>query len=163
MGIRDALLKTVNEMNGGWSVAAAYLGMSEAVLRSRIYESKGWQLATRDAISLQQFADVSYFAEAVASECGETFIRLPAVDAIESESIHLTFNQYFADLGLLWTEFSGAVANDGKIDDNEREKLQAMGEALHRKTEMLLALMFSVYCPRTNAVKMPAMREVANG
>jgi hypothetical protein len=163
MGIRDALLKTVSEVNGGWPVAAAFLGMSEAVLRSRIYENKGWQLATRDAISLQQFAEVPYFAEAVASECGGTFIRLPDVDTIENESIQVTFNQYFADLGSLWNEFSGAVANDGQIDENERAKLQAMGEALHRKTEMLLALMFSVYCPRTNAVKLPQMREVANG
>ena len=163
MGIRNAVLKTITHISGTWPVAAAYLGMSEASLRSRVYENKGWQLSTRDALSLQQLSGSTFFAEAIAVESGGTFVKLPSINEVEPDSIQTMFNENYAELGGMFATFTAAIA-DGVIDENERAQLQAQGKALHRKTETLLALMFSVYCPRTSTVKLEAQaREVAHG
>lgn len=162
MGIRNAVLKIIGSISGTWPVAAAYLGMSEAVLRSRVYENKGWQLSTRDALSLQQMSGTTLFAEAIAAESGGTFVKLPSAEEVENDSIQAMFNQNYAELGAIFSTFTAAIV-DGEIDDAERAKLQAQGEELHRKTETLLALMFSVYCRHTSTVKLVPAREVANG
>ena len=163
MDVRSAIVKTINGVPGKWVVASAHLGMSENALKNRVYETKGQSLATDDALALQTLAGTSLFAEAIASASGGTFVKLPSIGEIENDSIQAMFNQNYAELGAMFTAFTAAVGNDGEIDDAEREKLQAHGEQLHRKTETLLALMFSVYCRHSKAVKLEARREVAHG
>jgi hypothetical protein len=162
MDVRKAVLKVISSVPGGWSVAANFLGMSEVSLRNRAYELKGQSLSTRDALTLQQLAGTTQFAEAVATESGGTFVKLPSADQVENDSIQAMFNQNYAELGALFATFTAAIV-DGEIDDTERAQLRAQGEQLHRKTETLLALMFSVYCRHTNTVKLEPRREVAHG
>ncbi len=163
MDVRSAVLKMITAVNGSWSVAAAYLGMTENSLRNRAYETKGQSLTTSDQLSLQQLSGTTLFAEAIAAASGGTFVKLPESGEIENDSIQTMFNQNYADLGAMFATFTAAIA-DGEIDEKERAQLQAQGEQLHRKTETLLALMFSVYCRRTNTVKLEATaREVAYG
>ena len=162
MDVRSAIVKTINGVAGKWVVASAHLGMSENALKNRVYETKGQSLATDDALALQTLAGTNFFAEAIASASGGTFVKLPSIGEIENDSIQTAFNQNYAELGALFTAFTKAI-EDGLIDDGERELLKAQGELLHRKTETVLALMFSIYCPRTNTVKLGARREVVNG
>jgi hypothetical protein len=162
MDVRSAVLKMIASVNGSWSVAAAYLGMTENSLRNRAYETKGQALSTYDKLSLQQLSGTTLFAEAVAAESGGTFVKLPDIGDVENDSIQAMFNQNYAELGAMFSTFTAAIV-DGEIDEKERAQLQGQGEQLHRKTEMLLALMFSVYCRRTNTVKMEHIaREAAN-
>lgn len=160
MDIRSAVVTMINAVGGKWTVAAAHLGMTENALRNRVYETKGQSLSTDDKLALQALSRTSHFAEAICTASGGTFVKLPEIGEIANESIQAMFNQNYAELGALFATFSDAIA-DGEIDDKERAQLQAQGEQLHRKTETLLALMFSVYCRRTNTVRLA--REVANG
>lgn len=162
MGIREAIIGMISSIAGSWPAAAAYLGMSEDTLRGRVYESKSWKLSTRDALLLQRLSGTTHFAEAIAAESHGVFIRLPEVERLENDSIQVVFNQHYAELGAMWTEFNVSAA-DGEITDAERARLQAHGRELHKKTEMLLALIFSVYCRRTDTVKLDSVREVVNG
>lgn len=161
MDVRSAVLKMVNAVTGKWIVAAAHLGMTENALKNRVYETKGQSLSTDDKLALQQLSGTTHFAEAIASASGGTFIKLPSIEQIENDSIQTMFNQNYAELGQLFATFTDAIA-DGVIDDIERRQLQAQGEQMHRKTETLLALIFSVYCRQTNTVKLEAKREVVN-
>lgn len=163
MDVRTAVLRMIASIDGGWPVAASQLGMTEAALRNRAYGTKGQSLAEVDKFALQNLSQTTWYAEAVATASGGTFVKLPEIDAIENDSIQAMFNQNYADLGKLFTLFTEAVA-DGEIDDVERARLQSQGEELHRKTEMLLAVMFSIYCRQTSTVKLVRLpREVVNG
>lgn len=161
MDIRSAVITMINAVSGKWTVAAAHLGMTENALKNRAYETKGQSLSTDDKLALQQLSRTTHFAEAICAASGGTFVKLPDIGEVENDSIQALFNQNYADLGALFSTFTAAI-EDGEIDDNERAKLQSQGEQLHRKTETLLALMFSVYCRRTNTVKLEATREVAS-
>lgn len=162
MDIRSAVLKMIATISGKWVVAAAHLGMTENSLKNRAYETKGQSLSTDDALALQQLSGTTFFAEAIASASGGTFVKLPCIGELENDSIQQLFNQNYVEIGRLFESFTAAVA-DGVIDDRERAQIESHGEALHRKTETLLALMFSVYCCRTSTVRLAQQQEAANG
>lgn len=160
MDIRSAVLKTINAVPGKWAVAAAHLGMTENALRNRAYETKGQSLDTDHKLALQQLSGATYFAEAVAAASGGTFVRLPAIDGLEYDSIQQQFNQNYAELGALFALFTEAV-KDGRIDQIEKAKLEGQVQQVHRKVETLRALIFSIYSPRANA--MASDMEVRHG
>ncbi len=162
MDLRSAVVKMIATISGKWVVAAAHLGMTENALKNRAYETKGQSLSTDDALALQQLSGTTLFAEAIASMSGGTFVKLPCIGEMENDSIQQLFNQNYVEIGRLFDAFTAAVA-DGVIDDRERTQIEMHGEELHRKTETLLALMFSVYCRRTSTVRMMQAPEVANG
>lgn len=162
MDVRSAVLKTISGITGKWVVAAAHLGMTENALKNRAYEAKGQSLTTDDALALQELSGTTYFAEAIAIASGGTFVKLPDIGEIENDSIQQMFNQNYAEIGRLFEAFTTAVA-DGVIDERERAQIESHGAELHRKTETLLALMFSVYCRHSNTVRLAAVTEVANG
>lgn len=151
MEIRSALVKLVGSVSGTWDVAAAYLGMSTNALRNRVYECKGQSLSIADALALQDLAGNKFFAQAIAAASGGTFVQLPNLGEIENDSIEAKFNQLYAEVGQLFSEFKVDVA-DGEIDAKERDRLTEKGESLHRSTQELLALIFSVYCPRSKRI-----------
>lgn len=153
MELREAVLETIKHIPGGWNAAAGALGMSPTTLRQRAYETKGWVLHTDHKLTLQELAGRDFIIEALCAASGGTFVKLPELDAIENDSIHVLFNQSYAEIGSLFNTFTAAV-EDGVIDDRERAALEAHGQALHRKVEQLLALTFSVYCRHTNTVKL---------
>lgn len=159
MDLRKAVVRMVNAVNGGWTVAAAHLGMTENALRNRVYETKGQTLSTNDKIALQELSDTKLFVEALAAISGGTFVRLPEIGQIGSESVQLMFNEMYAELGEHFRLFMAAI-EDGVIDTTERNDIQAHGAELHRKVEQLQALMFSLYCRHTNTVKVAAAAEV---
>lgn len=153
MDVRNANMKMVNSATGSWSVAAAYLGMSETALRNRVYESKGQVLRTHDSLRLQELSQTTLFAEAVANESGGVFVAMPDIDQISNENIQSKFNETYAELGLLFSTFSKAV-EDGVIDTAERGDIETIGNDMHKKVEALMALMFGAYCRKSNTVKL---------
>jgi hypothetical protein len=147
MNLRRAVLDMVNSVDGKWVVAAAHLGLTESSLKNRAYETKGQSLSTADALALQQLSGTTHFAEAIACASNGTFVALPQASEIENDSIHAVFNETYREIGRLFETFTAAT-EDGVIDRQERADLEALGVALHKRTEALLALMFAVYCPR---------------
>ncbi|MGZ9713917.1 YmfL family putative regulatory protein [Glaciimonas sp. GNP009] len=153
MEIRKAYLSMIKAFGGGWDAMAPALGMSRDALENRIYERKGQSLMVETAIQMQEFSGTKLFAEAIAVISGGTFVVLPTVDNVDNDFIQSKFNETYAELGALFTAFTAAAA-DGEIDAKERRQLEGLGEDLHRKTEQLLGLIFSVYCRKTKAVMM---------
>ena len=160
MELREAYLKMIRAFNGGWDAIAPALGMTRNALQNRIYENQGQRLHVETALAMQAMSGTTHFAEAIATASGGTFVALPSIDAIENDSIQSKFNEAYAELGRLFNTFV-AAAEDGVIDDKERRQLQALGEDMHRKTEQLLALMFHVYCAKTQVVKINIERGAA--
>lgn len=160
--IRKAYLAMIRAFSGGWDAIAPALGMTRDALENRIYERKGQSLLVETALQMQAFSGTKHFAEAVAVISGGTFVALPQIGAIDNDCIQSRFNETYAELGLLFSTFAGAV-QDGEIDARERAQLESLGEDLHRKTEQLLGLMFKVYCKQSKSVMLAPKREADHG
>lgn len=144
MGIREINKAMINAIDGGWEVAAAYLGMSYAALQNRVYEKKGQTLWLEDQLALQAHSKTTLFAEWVAQESGGTFIKLPDADDVGNEELLLKFNELNIEMGRLAQEYATSVG-DGVVTDQEGEKLEKIGKEMHRTIEELLALTFKIY------------------
>ena|SRR5471030_2354118 len=152
MEIRSAIVSMVGEVRGGWTVAAAHLGMTYNALRNRVYETKGQTLSYYEALAIQELSGTTLFVEALAAASGGTFVKLPDFEQIKSDSVQAAFNDMYAELGEHFKLFMKAI-EDNNIDTVEQKAIRDHGAELHRKVEQMQALMFSVYCRRTNTVK----------
>lgn len=162
MDLRSAVLGMINSVSGKWVVASAHLGMSESALKNRAYETKGQSLSTSDALALQQLSGTTLFAEAIATISVGTFVALPPLEGIDNDSIHAKFNETYREIGRVFETFTEAT-KDGVIDRVERAALEELGVTLHKKTEDLLALMFTVYCPRRGELLSRGALEASSG
>lgn len=143
--IRNAYLNMVKAFPGGWDAIAAALGMTRDALRNRVYETKGQGVLVETAMQMQAFSGTTYFAQAVATESGGTFLKLPNVDHIDNDTILGKMNELHIELGEWCQKFAAATA-DGEIDKRERADLSAVVDELHRTLDEMRALTFRVYC-----------------
>lgn len=145
MNLRQSYLGMIKSFSGGWDAMCGALGMSRDALENRIYERRGQSVCVDTALQMQQFAGTTHFAEAIASISGGVFVRIPQSCDVDNDALLLKFNELHAQIGLLSQRFSEATA-DGEVDRRERADLAAIGDEIHRATQELLALTFSIYC-----------------
>jgi len=147
MGLRDAKLKMIAGITGSWEVAAAYLGMTVNALRNRAYEVKGQVLSEDHCLALQTLSGTTHYAEAIATASGGVFVKLPDDLSCENEVLMKKFNDLYTELGTFSRDFTEAIV-DEKIDQREREVLEADAARLHKALAELAALMFRIYTPQ---------------
>ncbi len=143
--IRKSYVKMARDFPGGLVALAAAMGKTEAATRNRIYACKGQQMAVEDALVMQALSGTTHFAEAVASESGGVFLRLPEPNDADRGELFGKFAELYAELGELSGQMREAV-EDGKIDHRERRGIAETGQDIHRILQELLQLTFAVYC-----------------
>ncbi|OHX15348.1 hypothetical protein BI343_03110 [Chromobacterium amazonense] len=132
-------------MAGGWSAMAAALGFSKDGLENRVYERKGQAVSVHEAMQMQAFSGTTLFAEAVAAEAGGVFIPLPDVAAVDDEEIQRVYMELVDEVGRLAREWSEAT-RDGEVDKRERQRLEAIRDAICTKVTQMNHLTFQVFC-----------------
>lgn len=145
MEIRKSYLAMIKEFGGGSDAMAAALAMSKAALHNRIYEIKGQGILVDTAMQMQSLSRSTFFAEAIATESGGVFVKLPDAGDVDREALLLKFNDLYTHLGDLSAKFKASISDD-EIDKKERKALQSVGQEIHKTIEELLALTFVVYC-----------------
>lgn len=147
MDTREAYTKMITAYPGGWPAMAAALGMSKDALENRVYERKGQQVNVHIAMQLQAFSQTTFFAEAICSESGGVFVKLPEFAECDRDELLDKFNQLYAELGRLSDKFRHHT-RDGKITKKEKKDLTDTSQQIHRNVQELMVLTFAIYCPR---------------
>jgi len=132
---------------GGWDAMAGALGMSRDALENRIYERKGQGLLVETARQMQKFSNTTHFAEAIATDSGGVFLRLPEADD-DNEEMWVKAQNLQIELGRFFGDVQAAVA-DGVIDARERKLLADDEARIHRVVAELHALVLRLHTPRT--------------
>lgn len=145
MNLRQARLKMIKAFDGGWDAMAAALGMTRDGLENRIYEKKGQSVLTETDLQMQAMSHTTYFAQAVATASGGTFVQLPAPDDLDNDALMNKFHELHAELGELHHKFREYTKNN-EVDARERADLQEIGGRIHMKMQELLVLTFRIYC-----------------
>lgn len=158
MEFKSAYQKMITSVSGGWGAMAGALGMTITALENKVYEKKGETVSVHLARQIEDISGTTLFAEAAAKAAGGTFIKLPSPDQIDGDLLMTKGAELSAEVGELFREFA-EFTRDGEIDAKERARMELTGQAIHRKAEEFLAVMFSVYCPHTGAIKLPTRGE----
>lgn len=150
MNLRQAYLGMIKAFPGGWDAMCGALGMKRDALENRIYERKGQDLHVHTALMMQEFSGTTMFTEAICTASGGTFVKLPCIDHIGNEEISEKYHEAFEQLGLLSSEYRGAI-KDGVVTPKERENLNAIIDKMHMIMDEIRALTFKFYCRETKA------------
>jgi hypothetical protein len=141
---RELMQGTIAGIRGGWTVAAAHIGMTLSALENRVYEKKGQQLSLRDTLALQYLAGNTMVVDWVCEQSGGTFVKLPDGDDLGNQELLTKFNELHGEIGRLSMEFNDAT-KDNVISSAEAERLRSVGAEISKTTQELLALTFKIF------------------
>jgi hypothetical protein len=134
----------IRAYRGGWDAMAAALGFSRNALENRIYEKNGQGILSDTAMQMQSLSETTYYAEAIASLSGGTFVKLPALDHIGNEEISDKFHELIEEFGEISTEWRG-MTKDGKLTDEELDTLNTLTNRMHVTLDTIRALTIKVF------------------
>jgi hypothetical protein len=132
---------------GGWDAMVGALGMSRDALENRIYERKGQGVLVETARQMQKFSNTTHFAEAIATDSGGVFLKLPADAGDDNEEMWVKAQKLQIELGRFFGDVQAATA-DGVIDAREQAQLAEDEARIHRVVAELHALVLRLYTPR---------------
>lgn len=149
LGLYAAIRADVDAYPGRQDELSQMVCGSPAALRHKLTSFKGSVFKPEELVMLMQATGSRHTITAMAREVGGVFLQLPpdAADldpadlAAECQAVTLKLAAMFAEIG-------GAVANDGQIDANERERIEQASHALREQVMRYLQLSFRLYEPR---------------
>lgn len=144
MNIKQSYLAMIKAFPGGWDAIVGGLGMTRNSLENRIYERKGQDVGVDLALQIQAFSASTYFAEAVATASGGTFVKLPDDLSDANECLLQKTQSLYIELGHYFKAIHEATA-DGVIDKGERITLEAAAARVHKTIGELHALTLRLY------------------
>lgn len=144
MDIKASYLGMIKAMEGGWGAMTGALALTRDALENRIYERKGQGIQVETALMMQKFSGSTLFAQAVATESGGTFVKLPPDMDVGNEEIEKKWRALYRELGEFAHHFEEAIA-DGEIDKREKRILKDDAACMHRIIEEMIALSLKVY------------------
>ena len=130
MAMKKVIIEMIENIPGGKSAVAGFLGFSEAELNNRLYQTKGQRFKNEELIALQLEYGCTDFIEELCRSAGGRFVPDVAEDELDKvELANLQLHELSAR-GLLFAALEQAL-EDGEITSQEEDKIrQALSKHL---------------------------------
>lgn len=130
MGMKKVIIEMIENIPGGKSAVAGFLGFSEAELNNRLYHTKGQRFKNEELIALQLEYGCTDFIDELCRTAGGRFVPDVAEDELDKvELANLQLHELSAR-GLLFAVLEKAL-EDGEITSQEEDKIrQALSKHL---------------------------------
>lgn len=130
MGMKKVIIEMIENIPGGKSAVAGFLGFSEAELNNRLYHTKGQRFKNEELIAIQQEYGCTQFIDELCRTAGGRFVPDVAEDELDKvELANLQLHELSAR-GLLFAALETAL-EDGEITSQEEDKIrQALSKHL---------------------------------
>lgn len=123
---RELIHEMLKKIEGGRSVAAAYLGMSDIKFNNRLYESKGCRFFSVDELlALQSLSQSSLVAEYFAERSDTLVVPMPEPDTLDNVELYHMGLRSNVKGSAVDELILGSIQDDGGIDRKEEEKIMA--------------------------------------
>ena len=139
MAMKQTIIEMIEQIPGGKSAVAGFLGFTESELNNRLYQTKGQRFKNEELIALQLEYGCTDFIEELCRSAGGHFVPAPVaseLDAVEMANIQL---HELSARGLLFAVLEKAL-EDGEITSQEEDKIR---QALNKH---LAATQHSIEC-----------------
>lgn len=139
MTMKQTIIEMIEQIPGGKSAVAGFLGFTESELNNRLYQTKGQRFKNEELIALQLEYGCTDFIEELCRSAGGHFVPAPVaseLDAVEMANIQL---HELSARGLLFAVLEKAL-EDGEITSQEEDKIR---QALNKH---LAATQHSIEC-----------------
>lgn len=130
MEMKKVIIEMIENIPGGKSAVAGFLGFTEGELNNRLYQTKGQRFKNEELIAIQLEYGCTQFIEELCRTAGGRFVPdtcADDLDAVEMANIQL---HELSARGLLFAVLEQAL-EDGEITSQEEDKIrQALGKHL---------------------------------
>lgn len=130
MEMKKVIIEMIENIPGGKSAVAGFLGFSEAEMNNRLYHTKGQHFKNEELIALQLEYGCTDFIDELCRLAGGRFVPDVAEDELDKvELANLQLHELSAR-GLLFAALETAL-EDGEITSQEEDKIrQALSKHL---------------------------------
>jgi len=147
MAMKQTIIEMIEQIPGGKSAVAGFLGFTESELNNRLYQTKGQRFKNEELIAIQQEYGCTQFIDELCRLAGGRFVPDVAKDELDKvELANLQLHELSAR-GLLFAALETAL-EDGEITSQEEDKIrQALSKHL-AATQHSVELAISLYKPQ---------------
>lgn len=139
MAMKKVIIEMIENIPGGKSAVAGFLGFSEAELNNRLYQTKGQRFKNEELIALQLEYGCTDFIEELCRNAGGRFVPDVAEDELDKVELANLQLHELSERGLLFAALETAL-EDGEITSQEEDKIR---QALSKH---LAATQYSIEC-----------------
>ena len=128
--MKQTIIEMIEQIPGGKSAVAGFLGFTESELNNRLYQTKGQRFKNEELIALQLEYGCTDFIDELCRTAGGRFVPDVAEDELDKvELANLQLHELSAR-GLLFAALVTAL-EDGEITSKEEDKIrQALSKHL---------------------------------
>ncbi|TPH20689.1 hypothetical protein EUX52_07680 [Haemophilus haemolyticus] len=130
MAMKQTIIEMIENIPGGKSAVAGFLGFTESELNNRLYQTKGQRFKNEELIALQLEYGCTDFIDELCRNAGGRFVPDVAEDELDKvELANLQLHELSAR-GLLFALLEMAL-EDGEVTSQEEDKIrQALSKHL---------------------------------
>ncbi|WP_111696819.1 YmfL family putative regulatory protein [Haemophilus haemolyticus] len=130
MAMKQTIIEMIEQIPGGKSAVAGFLGFTESELNNRLYQTKGQRFKNEELIALQLEYGCTDFIDELCRTAGGRFVPDVAEDELDKvELANLQLHELSAR-GLLFALLEKAL-EDGEVTSQEEDKIrQALSKHL---------------------------------
>lgn len=130
MTMKKTIIEMIENIPGGKSAVAGFLGFSEAELNNRLYQTKGQRFKNEELIAIQLEYGCTDFIDELCRNAGGRFIPSPVASELDAVEISTLQLHELSARGLLFAVLEQAL-EDGEITSQEEDKIrQALSKHL---------------------------------
>ena len=128
--MKQTIIEMIEQIPGGKSAVAGFLGFTESELNNRLYQTKGQRFKNEELIAIQQEYGCTQFIDELCRLAGGRFVPDVAEDELDKvELANLQLHELSAR-GLLFALLEKAL-EDGEVTSQEEDKIrQALSKHL---------------------------------
>ena len=130
MAMKQTIIEMIEQIPGGKSAVAGFLGFTESELNNRLYQTKGQRFKNEELIAIQQEYGCTQFIDELCRLAGGRFV--PDVAENELDKVELANLQLheLSARGVLFALLEKAL-EDGEVTSQEEDKIrQALSKHL---------------------------------
>ena len=125
MAMKKVIIEMIENIPGGKSAVAGFLGFSEAELNNRLYHTKGQRFKNEELIALQLEYGCTDFIEELCRNAGGFFVPAPVASELDAVEISTLQLRELSVRGLLFEALEKALA-DGEITSAEEDLIRKL-------------------------------------
>ncbi|MCX2960327.1 YmfL family putative regulatory protein [Rodentibacter caecimuris] len=130
MAMKKMIIEMIERVPGGKAAVAGFLGLNEAQLNNRLYQTKGQRFTNEELLAIQQEYGLTDFTDEICRLSGGRFVPNVATDELDNAELSLLQIQELSARGLLYKILEQAL-QDGEITSHEEDKIrQALSKHL---------------------------------
>ena len=130
MAMKQTIIEMIEQIPGGKSAVAGFLGFTESELNNRLYQTKGQRFKNEELIALQLEYGCTDFIDELCRTAGGRFVPDVAEDELDKvELANLQLHELSAR-GLLFALLEKALEDDEVTSQEEDKIRQALSKHL---------------------------------